>query len=91
MDHQWDGMHPKSIQYLNRVLKDIYQNVTYERNWTVESKGILHFLYVELYLCNCLHIEGILASYWHSNPSTHTKYTHLVFCYDMSKHKQEPK
>lgn len=56
-------MHPKSIQYLNRVLKDIYQNVTYERNWTVESKGILHFLYVELYLCNCLHIEGILASY----------------------------
>lgn len=52
-------------------------SINYERNWTVNY--ILHFSYVELYFCNCLHTEEILASYWHSPMSIHTKHIYLVF------------
>lgn len=59
MTHQWEGTSPEP----STLYEKTSTNVTYERNWTVESKDILHFSYVELYLCNCLHTEGIIASY----------------------------
>lgn len=59
MTHQWEGMNPESSAQYETTLA----NATYERNWTVECKHILHFSYVELYLCNCCHTEGILAFY----------------------------
>lgn len=53
MTHQWEGMNPES----STLYEKTSTNVSYERNWTVESKDILHFSYVELYLCYDLFTE----------------------------------